>query len=170
MASNLRAPVRRFAAASRWSRDRRAASAGRSLAGSPAQARRSSSTGGDAAQVEAAVAALVASGGAAHGASFDVTDQAAVSAGVAKIEAEIGPIDIFVNNAGIQRRGPLEDFPEETWRELMRANLDSVVLRRPGGRARDDPAQERPDHQYLLGAERTRPAPTSRLTPPRRAR
>ena len=33
---------------------------------------------------------------------------------------------MLVNNAGIQRRGPLEDYPEETWRELMRANLDSV--------------------------------------------
>ena len=35
---------------------------------------------------------------------------------------------MLVNNAGIQRRGPLEDYPEETWRELMRANLDSVFF------------------------------------------
>jgi gluconate 5-dehydrogenase len=67
-------------------------------------------------------------GGKAHGAVFDVTDSAAVRAGVAKIEAEIGPIDILVNNAGIQRRAPLEDFPEDTWRELMKANLDSVFF------------------------------------------
>jgi gluconate 5-dehydrogenase len=57
---------------------------------------------------------------------FDVTDPAAVEAGVARIEAEIGAIDILVNNAGIQRRAPLEEFPIETWHELMRANLDSV--------------------------------------------
>jgi gluconate 5-dehydrogenase len=81
-----------------------------------------------AAPVEAAVAAIVESGGAAHGACFDVTDQAAVSAGVAKIEAEIGPLAILVNNAGIQRRGPLEDYPAETWRELMSANLDSAFF------------------------------------------
>jgi len=59
---------------------------------------------------------------------FDVTDSAAVAAGIARIEAGIGPIDILVNNAGIQRRAPLEDFPEATWRELMRTNLDSVFF------------------------------------------
>ena len=47
---------------------------------------------------------------------------------VAWIESEIGPIDVLVNNAGIQRRGALEDYPEETWRELMSANLDSVFF------------------------------------------
>lgn len=59
-------------------------------------------------------------------AAFDVTDPAAVEAGVARAEAETGPLDILVNNAGIQRRAPLEDFPVETWHELMRTNLDSV--------------------------------------------
>ena len=47
---------------------------------------------------------------------------------VARIEAEIGAIDILVNNAGMQRRAPLEDFPEEHWHELMRTNVDSVFL------------------------------------------
>lgn len=59
---------------------------------------------------------------------FDVTDPDAVEAGVARIEREVGPIDILVNNAGIQRRTTLEDFPVETWREVMRANLDSVFF------------------------------------------
>ena len=45
---------------------------------------------------------------------------------VAAIERDIAPIDILVNNAGIQRRAPFESFPEETWREIMAANLDSV--------------------------------------------
>jgi gluconate 5-dehydrogenase len=79
-------------------------------------------------KVEAVVAQIEALGGKAHGAVFDVTDSARVRAGVACIEAEIGPIDILVNNAGIQRRTPLEDFPEATWRELMKANLDSVFF------------------------------------------
>ena len=43
-------------------------------------------------------------------AAFDVTDGAAVAAGVARIEADMGPIDILVNNAGMQRRAPLEQF------------------------------------------------------------
>jgi gluconate 5-dehydrogenase len=79
-------------------------------------------------KVEAVVAQVNAAGGQAHGAVFDVTESAEVRAGVARIEAEVGAIDILVNNAGIQRRAPLEEFPEETWRELMRANLDSVFF------------------------------------------
>jgi gluconate 5-dehydrogenase len=79
-------------------------------------------------KVEAVVAEIAADGGHANGAVFDVTKSAEVRDGVARIEAEVGPIDILVNNAGIQRRAPLEDFPEETWRELMTANLDSVFL------------------------------------------
>jgi gluconate 5-dehydrogenase len=78
--------------------------------------------------VDAVVAQLVAEGAEAHGAVFDVTDGAQVRAGVARIEAEVGPIDILVNNAGVQRRMPLEDFPEDAWRGLMATNLDSVFL------------------------------------------
>jgi len=58
--------------------------------------------------------------------AFDVTDSKAVRAAVERIEAEIGAIDILINNAGMQRRGPLEDYPEETWHELMTTNVDSV--------------------------------------------
>ncbi|WP_428378074.1 SDR family oxidoreductase [Lichenicoccus sp.] len=78
----------------------------------------------------AAAAALgEAAIGADHGiGGFDVTDPDAVAAGIARIEAECGAIDILVNNAGIQRRTTLEDFPVETWREVMRTNLDSVFF------------------------------------------
>jgi gluconate 5-dehydrogenase len=57
---------------------------------------------------------------------FDVTDSTDVRAAVEEIETSIGPIDILINNAGMQRRGPLEDYPEETWHELMTTNVDSV--------------------------------------------
>ena len=82
--------------------------------------------GRDEAKLDRAAAALRASGASVDVVAFDVTDIAAVAAGVARIEDSIGPIDILVNNAGIQRRMPLEDFPEATWRELMHTNLDSV--------------------------------------------
>jgi len=82
--------------------------------------------GRDAEKVEDVVSELLDSGANAYGAAFDVTQRAAVGNAVAWIEREIGPIDVLINNAGIQRRGPLEDYPEDTWRELMRANLDSV--------------------------------------------
>ena len=79
-------------------------------------------------KIAAVVARIAAAGGNAHGVAFDVTASAEVRAGVARIEEEIGPIGILFNNAGVQRRAPLEDFAEETWRELMRANLDSVFF------------------------------------------
>ncbi len=78
--------------------------------------------------VDAVVTEIAAAGGKAHGIAFDVTSSAAVKAGVATIERDIGPIEILINNAGIQRRAPLEDYPEETWHELMTANVDSVFF------------------------------------------
>ncbi len=58
---------------------------------------------------------------------FDVTDGQATQAAVAAIESR-GPIDILVNNAGMQRRAPLEEFPEQEWHTLMKTNVDSVFL------------------------------------------
>ncbi len=60
----------------------------------------------------------------AFAAPFDVTDEAAISAGIATIEQ----IDILVNNAGIQLRGPLEQFSLDQWRQVMDANLTSAFL------------------------------------------
>jgi gluconate 5-dehydrogenase len=82
--------------------------------------------GRDAGKVAAAVASMKSDGLSADAAVFDVTDPEQVERGVASIEHEIGPIHVLVNNAGIQRRSPLEDFSPETWRELMRTNLDAV--------------------------------------------
>ncbi|HEY9238189.1 MAG TPA: SDR family oxidoreductase, partial [Burkholderiaceae bacterium] len=70
--------------------------------------------------------ALAAEGLTVHARAFDVTDRAAVDAAVAAIEAQIGPIEILVNNAGIQRRAPFHEFAPADWAELMRTNLDSV--------------------------------------------
>jgi gluconate 5-dehydrogenase len=58
--------------------------------------------------------------------AFDVIDRGAVTDAIAWIEREVGPIEILVNNAGIQRRTPLQDFPPQTWAEIMRVNVDSV--------------------------------------------
>ncbi|MEK1894224.1 MAG: SDR family oxidoreductase [Rhizobium sp.] len=57
---------------------------------------------------------------------FDVTDASAVKRGVDEIEAAIGPIDILINNAGMQFRTPLEDFPAERWEQLLKTNVSSV--------------------------------------------
>src|SRR5215208_7973867 len=54
-----------------------------------------------------------------HVAAFDVTDADAVGAAVDDIENTVGPIDILFNNAGMQYRTELENYPVEKWRELM---------------------------------------------------
>lgn len=59
-------------------------------------------------------------------AAFDVTDAQAARSGIAYIEEEIGPIDILINNAGMQFRTPLEDFPVEKWDEIFKTNVSSV--------------------------------------------
>jgi len=82
--------------------------------------------GRNAEKVEAVVQQLRSEGFVAESAVFDVTDAAAASAGVSAIEAEIGPIDILINNAGMQHRAPLEDFPVEKWEELLRTNVSSI--------------------------------------------
>ncbi len=71
---------------------------------------------------------LIAKGFAVSVAAFDVTDETAAAAAVANIEKDIGPIDILINNAGMQFRTTLEDFPLEKWRELMRVNVESAFI------------------------------------------
>lgn len=72
-----------------------------------------------------AAANLRATGAAVDVERFDVTDAEAVRKGVARIEAR-SPIDIVVNNAGMQCRAPLESFNDDDWRAIMSTNLDSV--------------------------------------------
>jgi len=58
--------------------------------------------------------------------SFDVTDATAARDTIDRYEAATGPIHILVNNAGMQHRMPLEDFPPEDFDRLMRTNVNSV--------------------------------------------
>ncbi len=59
----------------------------------------------------------------AESAIFDVTDADSVAAGVSDVESRVGPVHILVNNAGIQRRYPLAEFPDEEWQKVMDLNL-----------------------------------------------
>jgi len=79
-------------------------------------------------KLEQAAKTLRDEGATVHARAFDVTDNDAVAKAVAAIEEDIGPIDILINNAGMQRRAPLEDFTQEHWHELMRTNVDSVFM------------------------------------------
>src|ERR1700712_3282833 len=54
---------------------------------------------------------------------WDVGDHQAVLDGCARVEADLGPIDIVVNNAGITRDGTLARMTFEDWNDVMRVNL-----------------------------------------------
>lgn len=82
--------------------------------------------GRDEKKVTAAVTELQADGHKVYASHFDVTDIVAVKAGVDQIEADVGAIDILINNAGMQFRAPLEDFPEDKWQQLLQTNISSV--------------------------------------------
>ena len=77
------------------------------------------------AKLDAAAAALKSVGLQAETAAFDVTDSAAVAAGIADLVARFGAIDILVNNAGVQHRAPIEEFSDADWRRVMATNLDA---------------------------------------------
>ncbi|BAE75048.1 Gluconate 5-dehydrogenase [Sodalis glossinidius str. 'morsitans'] len=63
-----------------------------------------------------------------QGVSFDITQGAKVSRTIEQLEQQQGPIDILINNAGIQRRHPLLTFPEADWDEIINVNQKEVFL------------------------------------------
>ena len=79
-------------------------------------------------RAEKAAQELVAEGYDAAAVAFDVTNKQAIIEGVEKIETSIGQIDILINNAGIQRRHPFLEFPEEEWDQVINVNQKSVFL------------------------------------------
>lgn len=78
--------------------------------------------------LDAVVAERRANGFPAYGLCFDVSDETQVHAAVEKIESEIGPIDVLINNAGIHRRHPLAEMPAADWRRVIDVNLTSAFL------------------------------------------
>jgi acetoacetyl-CoA reductase len=54
---------------------------------------------------------------------WDVGDHEACLEGCARVAAEVGPIDVVVNNAGITRDGTLHKMSYDDWHEVMRINL-----------------------------------------------
>lgn len=82
--------------------------------------------GRDTKKLSAAAQALRKTGATVHELPFDVTDHAATKAAVGEFEKNTGPIDILINNAGMQHRTPLHEFDPVKFNELLQTNITSV--------------------------------------------
>jgi len=56
---------------------------------------------------------------------FDVSNYDAVSAGIGLVEADLGPVEVLVNNAGITRDGTMHRMDFEQWNAVIQTNLSS---------------------------------------------
>lgn len=57
---------------------------------------------------------------------WDVGDFDACQAGIRQVEADLGPVEVLVNNAGITRDGMFHRMEPEHWNAVIRTNLDSL--------------------------------------------
>lgn len=56
---------------------------------------------------------------------WDVSDFDACLSGIATVEADLGPVDILINNAGITRDGTVHKMDSESWQAVIDTNLGS---------------------------------------------
>lgn len=72
--------------------------------------------------------------------TMDVDDDASVKEAVQRVEAELGPIEVLINNAGIERTGSVEEMPVSDFRDVMETNcfgaIRCIQAVLPGMRAR----------------------------------
>lgn len=78
--------------------------------------------------VDKGVAAYKELGIEANGYVCDVTDEAAVNELVAKIENDVGSIDILINNAGIIKRIPMHEMSAKDFRQVIDVDLNAPFI------------------------------------------
>ncbi len=84
--------------------------------------------GSDPGRLAESAAALRAEGHAVHESCFDVTDEAAVVAAFAALDAAGVAVDILVNNAGIQFRKPMLELALADWHRVVDTNLTGAFM------------------------------------------
>jgi gluconate 5-dehydrogenase len=84
--------------------------------------------GRDEAKLAKAAQSLGGAAARVHTAPFDVTKGPEILAAVARIEDEIAPIDVLINNAGILKRAPLLETTDSQWHDVLETNLTSAFL------------------------------------------
>ena len=67
---------------------------------------------------------------------MDVSPYDACAAGITQVEADLGPVEVLVNNAGITRDATFHRMTPEQWNEVIHTNLTSLFnMCRPVWRA-----------------------------------
>jgi 3-oxoacyl-[acyl-carrier protein] reductase len=79
-------------------------------------------------EAQAVVAAIEARGGKAVAVAADVSIAAAVEAMLSTVAAQLGPVDLLVNNAGIALRRSIDDLSEVDFDQTIATNLKSAFL------------------------------------------
>jgi NAD(P)-dependent dehydrogenase (short-subunit alcohol dehydrogenase family) len=93
-------------------------------------------------------AEIEADGGEAHVVNLDVTDLASIKSAIAHAETEAGPIDILINNSGVQSTQRLLDVTEDDYQYIMDTNLRGAFFvaqqtaKRMIQRAKGDPRKQ----------------------------
>ena len=78
--------------------------------------------------VEGVAAGIRQAGGAAAAEVADVSAEAGVEAVIGRAEREFGPVDVLVNNAGVELKKLVEDTSLDEWERILRTNLTSAFL------------------------------------------
>lgn len=114
---------------------------GRAIAESlAAEGARVAITGRSQTKLDDTAATIRAAGGTVLPLAWDLTDRTAIEPNIARVEAELGPVDILVNNTGGPPPTPAAGQPAELWRTQFEAMVLSVIAVTdrvlPGMRAR----------------------------------
>ncbi|ELZ35295.1 short-chain dehydrogenase/reductase SDR [Halogeometricum pallidum JCM 14848] len=77
---------------------------------------------------EAVAAEIESDGGSAHAVEVDVSEKPSVENLIEEAVDRFGRLDVMVNNAGINIRGPAEDITPEEWQQVLDVNLTGVFF------------------------------------------
>jgi NADP-dependent 3-hydroxy acid dehydrogenase YdfG len=78
-------------------------------------------------RIEGLAQQIVAEGGHAIAVPTDVGEEADANAFLQRAHAELGRLDVLVNNAGVMLLGPIENAATEEWRRMIHANVFGVL-------------------------------------------
>lgn len=79
-------------------------------------------------RAEAAACSIRDSGGRALAIGLDVSEQEAIEEAYARVEAELGPVSVLINNAGVAHRDKVTRLAPETLRQVLAVNVEGAVM------------------------------------------